>query len=152
MYRKTVVLLLTALVLASCKKDDTQTTTTAPVASAVEAVPNTAPKQVTSAPEWDTSSAPVPGTALTLAPNPLNLCTEKNASAEVVWDMTAANPKALQLWIRSNGKSKLWAAVKIASGKKRTGKWLKAGTEIVAVDASSKKVINSVQATAAACQ
>jgi hypothetical protein len=151
MHMKTFAFLFTVLALTSCKKDDASAPPVAAEPAAAPAVlDGGAPKGGTASP-WDASGAPVAGTTLTITPNVLDLCTEKAASANVTWDVAAANPKSLQLWVRNGKKTTLWAAVKKSSGAKETGKWLKSGTEILFVDASRKVVINSAQVTAAPC-
>lgn len=151
--KNATLLLLATMVLASCSKNDSATSTpdAPPPASPTDTPASEAAKAKDAMPDWDATSNPVVGTTLTINPNPIDLCTDKTAEGEVTWDLRAAMPKSLQLWIRNGEKVTLWAAVKNPSGTKMTGKWLKSGTEILAIDASTKKLLNSVQITATPC-
>lgn len=149
MDKKVIIPLLAVFALASCKKDEPMAQSQPEPAAQEQPGPAATPAAPTSS--WDTSN-PVAGTTLAIAPNPVDLCTEKQAVVEVSWDVSAAAPKYVQLWINDNGKETLWASVKDQIGKKQTGKWAKAGLEFVVIDPVTKKAINSAKVESTPCQ
>lgn len=101
---------------------------------------------------WDESAAPAAGTRIAINPDPVSFCDGARQAVDVEWDVTAAEPTHLQLWIEgASGQRKLWTATKTLAGSKRTGSWAAEGTKFIALDAKGKRVINSATVTAAAC-
>lgn len=147
------LLLALAAAVTACQKD-----APSPAAAPADAGTPAAEAEAAGAVEpvaevaWDESAAPVAGTRIAISPDPVPFCDGPRQAVEVEWDVTAAEPAHLQLWIEeANGKRKLWAATKTLAGSKRTGAWAVDGMKFVALDASGKRVINSVAVTAADC-
>lgn len=129
-----------------CQKTSSRSVSTAPNADPVDS------KSSTSEPAWDAAQAPVTGTTLTVSPNPADFCTDAMQVVQVQWDMTAANPTGLQIWIEdSKGNHKLWVAPSTRQGTKNTGPWISAGSRIVAVDSATNRVLNAVTIVGAPC-
>jgi|GEM_PF-3727153 len=101
---------------------------------------------------WDDSESPVMGTSISVSPNPVDFCASKTASVQISWDLAAAKPKNPQIWVRNSQGQKLWTAFKNLEGSKGTGKWVKEGIQFIAIDSTTRKVINSVSVQAANCK
>ncbi|WP_132998975.1 hypothetical protein [Luteimonas arsenica] len=145
-----LVLVLAATVTA-CQKDG-PSAATAPAdtgATAAEAAEVADPMAEV---VWDDSAAPVAGTRVEINPDPTPFCEGSRQVVEVEWDVAAAEPVHLQLWVEgAPGRRKLWTATKALTDSKRTGPWATEGMRFIALDAKSKRVINSATVTAADC-
>jgi hypothetical protein len=96
---------------------------------------------------------PVSNTVLRVSPNPVDFCTEERRSVEVTWDMSAANPAALQIWLEEpRGQSKLWISTGHQIGKKKSGDWVVEGMKFIAVDATRGKVLDIAEVLAVECK
>ena len=132
--------------LGACQKDAPAPADTGDTAAGAEAADPVA--EVV----WDESAAPVAGTRIAINPDPVSFCDGARQAVDVEWDVTAAEPTHLQLWIEgASGQRKLWTATRTLAGSKRTGAWTAEGTKFIALDAKGKRVINSATVTAAAC-
>lgn len=101
---------------------------------------------------WDMSAVPIDGAMLEVSPNPVDFCADKTAAVDVEWDVTAANPTTMQIWIESeSGSGKLWIAPSTRQGTKRTGRWITDGSRIIAVDAGTNRALNLVTISALEC-
>lgn len=101
---------------------------------------------------WDFSTSPMPGTRIAVSPNPVDFCGAKLQAVEVEWDLAEAGARSPQVWVQEpNGKRQLWAALKETTGGKRTGNWTREGMQFIAIDHSTREVINSVTVEAAPC-
>lgn len=149
-----VLILAAAVTVTACQKD-APTPAAAPAdtgATAVETTETAAAVEPTPEEVWDDSAAPVADTRIAITPDPVSFCDGPRQAVEVEWDVTAAEPTHLQLWIEgASGQRKLWTATKTLAGSKRTGSWAAEGTKFIALDAKGKRVINSATVTAAAC-
>lgn len=101
---------------------------------------------------WNVADAPMAGTALTITPNPVDLCTEKLAVVDVAWDVSAAAPRYVQVWVVDKGGEKLWLSTRETAGSRRTGRWVKSGVKFLAVDPSSRKLINTAEVGVLPCR
>lgn len=136
--------------LAACQ-DATQTPPQTEVAKA-QIGKSAIPASAARVEQWDRSAAPVPGAQLTISPNPANFCEDNTQVLEVSWNMEAAKPTRLHLWLENpNGKKKLWAVVRDQVGSRRTGDWMRAGTRVVAVDPGKNQVLNEVTVNSTQC-
>lgn len=149
------LLLILAATVTACQKDapspavapaDAGATVGAGEAEAVEAS-NPAPEVV-----WDESAAPVAGTRIEIKPDPVSFCDGPRQVVDVEWDVAAAGLDHLQLWVEeAAGRRRLWANTKVMTDSKRTGPWAAKGMRFIALDAGTKRVINSATVTAADC-
>lgn len=140
-----VLVLAVALAMAACSEQGS------PEGSQAASRPAEPVAPAPAKPAWDTSAAPVAGTSVTLSPNPADLCTRSRTAVDVAWDVTAAGPATIQLWVVNGDGHKLWAALKESSGSKRTGDWMRAGMAVAVVDPRTKTLINSATLEASAC-
>ena len=149
------LLLILAATVTACQKDapspaaapaDAGATVGAGETEAIEAS-DPAPEVV-----WDESAAPVAGTRIEIKPDPVSFCDAARQTVEVEWDVSAAEPKHLQLWIEDeNGNRKLWVETKTLAGTKRSGNWVTADTRFTALDAHGKRVLTSVAVQSTPC-
>lgn len=147
-YRHALSLLLVLAVVSGCGGDPAPSTPTAGTAASQPGDADVA------APEeaWDESAAPAAGARMSITPDPVPFCDAKRQAVEVSWDVAAAAPKHLQLWIESQpGKRKLWVETKTLAGTKRTGPWVAEGARFVALDAHGRRVLAAVTVRAAPC-
>lgn len=101
---------------------------------------------------WDESTAPVAGTRIEIKPDPVSFCDGPRQTVDVEWDVAAAGLDHLQLWVEeAAGRRRLWANTKVMADSKRTGPWAAKGMKFIALDAGTKRVINSATVTAADC-
>lgn len=142
-------LLAICSVLAACNDTPPPIPSPEPVDAAL---PPVAASDAKPADAWDFSNAPVDGTRMAVSPNPADFCVEKLRVVDVEWDLGAAGARTPQVWVQEpNGKRQLWAALKEPTGGKPTGKWVRSGTQFIAIDRSTMEVINSVTVEAAPC-
>ena len=138
-----------ALAMTACGRDDTAPVVATPEPAAAD---EPAAAATPAGSPWDESQAPVTGTSITLSPSPADLCARATTAVDVSWDVAAASPSTIELWVRDGGQTQtLWAAVKDTAGSKRTGDWMKAGMQVVVVDPARKAVINTATVEAAPC-
>lgn len=147
--RLIVLPLFASLVVAGCDVSDSgSTSTTAEPTPAPETTPAPAEEKL----PWTVGDLPVTGAEITASPNPASFCDAETAPVEVRWDVVAANPTTLQLWLEDpSGARKLWIAPSGRQGTKMTGAWMREGSRIIAVDASTSRVLDIVRITAAPC-
>lgn len=145
-----LVLVLVAAVTA-CQKD-TPTPAIAPADTGATAPEAAEAADPVAEVVWDDSAAPVAGTRIAITPDPVSFCDAARQTVEVEWDLAAAEPKHLQLWIEGkSGNRKLWVETKTLAGTKRSGNWVTADTRFIALDAHGKRVLNSVTVQPAPC-
>lgn len=146
-------LLLTALIgcgLVACQQSSPPEATSPDAAVGGRDTPATTPDP--SEPQWDTSASPVAGAELSVSPDPADFCTDKLQVVEIRWDVVAANPSRLQIWVEDHqGKRKLWTAAKNYADVKATGKWARPGMKFIAVDPVQNRVLNSVTVQGGTC-
>lgn len=137
--------------LAACSGEDASTpASNSQAASSSDSTDSVA--QPAPGSEWDASQTPVAGATLTVTPNPVDFCTDKTQAVEVTWDVTSANPSALEIWLEDpRGERKLWVAPSVRSGIKTTGKWMQPNSKVIAVDAAGARILNTVTLAAADC-
>ena len=144
------LLILAGAAVSGCRQADPPAVAVATSDASVEA-----PVEEASAPAqdtWDASSSPFPGTRIEIRPSTVSFCDEKRTVVEVDWDMAAANPAQLQLWVEdAKGKRNLWVAAKAPASTKKTGNWATEGMKFTAVDAKANIVLNSATILAAHC-
>jgi hypothetical protein len=142
-------LILAGAAVCGCQQADPPAAAVATSETSVEAVDEArAPAQET----WDASSSPFPGTHIEIRPSTVSFCDEKRQVVEVDWDMAAANPAQLQLWVEdAKGKRNLWVAAKSPASTKKTGNWATEGMKFIAVDAKVNTVLNSATIPATSC-
>lgn len=151
-------LLVLAAAVTACQKDQPPaapavdaSTTAADGTAASEAAGTVDAAPRATGPAWDESTAPVAGTRIAISPDPVSFCEGPRQAVEVEWDVAAAAPAHVQLWIDDAGQRKLWAATKSLAGSKRTGAWVAEGTRFVILDGKGNRVINATTVTAATC-
>lgn len=152
-------LLFIAAAVTACQKDPPPaapevgaTPTTAEVTADSQAAGTVDATPQATDPAWDESAAPLAGTRIAVSPDPVSFCEGQRQAVEVEWDVAAAAPAHLQLWIEdASGQRKLWAATKSLAGSKRTGAWTAEGTRFIVLDGRGDRVINSTTVTAAPC-
>lgn len=140
--------LLACLFVVACGKQAEPVADTGAVADSAgtAATPNVV------APAWDASSPPVAGATLSVMPNPVDFCTDKLQVVDVSWDVTAAKVPTVEIWVEeTGGKQKVWVATRELQGGKATGKWVREGMKLIAIDPAQKRVLNSVMVGAAPC-
>lgn len=109
-------------------------------------------EQAPASPQWDESGTPVAGAELVLTPNPANFCAEETQAVEVRWNVEKVVPSRLQLWVEDpQGNRKLWTAASRYADAKMTGKWMREGSKVIAVDPVQNRVLNEVKLEAAPC-
>lgn len=101
---------------------------------------------------WNSSGSPVPGTSLTISPNPMDFCDGVPKVSQVAWDAAAASPGRLNIYVRDGqAQFKLWASPPTPVGERATGAWIRPGVTFVAVDRMTERVINSVTVEGVTC-
>jgi len=153
MNKAAILAALVALTALGCSKNEPQQAGPADASGTAAPATGAIPPahEDTADPAWDESASPVLGTMLAIKPDPVDFCSEKLAAVEVSWDLNAAAPKNPQIWVRDSKQSKLWTAFKPLTGRKTTGKWVKPGTQFVAIDSTTRKVINVATVVAKDC-
>lgn len=144
-----MLIMATACFLAACADPAAPVEPTGGIAKP-SSLPSAGPNP--QGPQWDESFSPVEGAILSASPNPANFCQEKIQAVEVHWDMQSANPSRLQIWVEDGqGKRQLWTTAPNFVDTKLTGKWIQAGTRIIALDPKRNVVLNSITIAAVPC-